>query len=911
MLTFIVSISFAQYTPMTAAGYQFKRILCDSTLHIPSFCGIPTLRNSSAKNGAIAMDTCNFKIYMWTNAAGWGEIIGAGTDTTSLSLRIDQRVKYTDTAQMLLAYLRKQDTSNKWVNAVTKINDTAIRVWKGTTSSVISLAKNVVYTQSPIMSKVSGDSNIIYFNADTANVWRGGGGAVPTLNEVLTQGNISQGINIDVYNQFISGNAVSLVANDAIHPVPYLSWFNVDGGYSNLYCDNINPSEFYMPIKSYSVDTLATLADVRASGGGGGGISGSGTTNYIPKFSASTSLSNSSIFDDGTSVGIGTTSPTSTYKLNVNGITRSTGFNTADGTQTGLYGVTNGFDIYTGNNKVATYHLNGTGSGSYFEHILGFTNNGTSTGTQNIWKLTGNVSAITATNTMNSNQLLINPTYNQSTFGTGTLRGIYYNPTITSLNTSKHIAFESTSGNVVLKGLKTSSSTTDSIAIFINDTLTKAAYPSISGGIPHGTATGTDTYAVTISGVASYTDGDSYLVRFTNGNTTGCTLNINGLGAKTLYRNNDGALIGGDIVDGGEALCVYNSTLNGFQCIGTAPNTLISYITNVDASTITKGQVVYAFGGTGDRMTVKLASNSSEATSAQTFGVVISPSIATNQKGLVMVQGLLDGLSILPTSTYADGDALYLGSTAGSITNVKPSAPSHLVYLGNVTTSSNGSAGRWYVRVQNGYELGELQNVALTSPPTDNDGLFYETSTSLWKNKSIATVLGYTPIAPADTSVFQRKSISSYSIMANNTNADANTTAQVFKDISGTYTGTITWNGTAPTTATISTYQWQQIGKWVKLQIYVYYTNSGTACSNVSLSIPADMPTPDISMFTSGALSILYTGTGGLGLSNTSLTTTTNAYMRRNAANNGNEFFITAASANYRRIQFELTYRAQ
>jgi len=74
----------------------------------------------------------------------------------------------------------------------------------------------------------------------------------------------------------------------------------------------------------------------------------------------------------------------------------------------------------------------------------------------------------------------------------------------------------------------------------------------------------------------------------------------------------------------------------------------------------------------------------------------MSSSIAANQKGFIIVSGLLDGLSILPTSTYADGDAIYLGATAGSITNVKPVAPNHMVYLGFVTTASNGSAGRMY-----------------------------------------------------------------------------------------------------------------------------------------------------------------------------------------------------------------------
>ncbi len=261
------------------------------------------------------------------------------------------------------------------------------------------------------------------------------------------------------------------------------------------------------------------------------------------------------------------------------------------------------------------------------------------------------------------------------------------------------------------------------------------------GGIPHGTASGTDTYTVTISGVTSYADGDSYLIRFTNGNTTGATLNINGLGAIDLYRNNDGAVIGGDIEDGSEMLVVYNSTIPAFQCIGTSPNTIIAYITNADSVTITKGQPVYAFGGTGDRMTVKLANNTGDSTSAQTVGLVMSTSIATNQKGFIMLQGLLDGLSTLPTPTWADGDPVFLGATAGAITNVKPYAPNHLVYLGFVTTASPGSAGRMYVRVQNGYELDELHDVQAQTP-SNNDVLYFHSASNQWKTASIATIVG-------------------------------------------------------------------------------------------------------------------------------------------------------------------------
>ena len=279
---------------------------------------------------------------------------------------------------------------------------------------------------------------------------------------------------------------------------------------------------------------------------------------------------------------------------------------------------------------------------------------------------------------------------------------------------------------------------------------------TITGGIPHGTATAAvaDIYTTTITGVTAYNDADAYLIRFTTGNTTGATLNINSLGAVDLYRNNDGPLIGGDIVDGAEMLCVYNSTTNRFQVIGTAPNTLLGYVTNDDSVAITKGMPVYAFGGQGDRLTVKRANNTSDSTSAQTIGLVLSTSIGVNQKGLIMMQGLLDGLNLFPTSTWADGDPVYLGDTAGSITKTKPYAPNHLVYLGFVTTASNGSAGRMYVKVQNGYELDELHNVQARTPAL-KDTLYYDNTVSpaQWKTASISTILGYTPGTGTVTSI--------------------------------------------------------------------------------------------------------------------------------------------------------------
>jgi hypothetical protein len=333
------------------------------------------------------------------------------------------------------------------------------------------------------------------------------------------------------------------------------------------------------------------------------------------------------------------------------------------------------------------------------------------------------------------------------TWNVGTVTSVGATGPITSTGGNTPIISTSMGTNKLIGRSTTGTGVMEEITIGSGLTLSGGTLSATStgGSIPHATATGTDTYVATITGVSSYADGDAYLIRFTNGNTTGATLNINALGAVPLYENNNGPLIGGDIWDGGEMLCTYNSTLNIFQCIGTSPNSLFAYVTNADASTITKGQVVCAFGGTGDRLTVKLANNVGDSTSAQTVGVVLSTSIATNQKGIIIVQGLLDGLSILPTATWADGDPVYLGATPGSITKVKPYAPNHLVYLGVVTTASNGSAGRWYVRVQNGYELDELHNVQAQSPAVNDILYYFGGSPGQWKTASIPTVLGYTP----------------------------------------------------------------------------------------------------------------------------------------------------------------------
>lgn len=81
--------------------------------------------------------------------------------------------------------------------------------------------------------------------------------------------------------------------------------------------------------QSFLVDTAAIATRARVQKGidsvaGLSRITGSGTTNYLPKFTGSTALGNSVIYDDGSNIGIGTTTPGN--KLQVIGSTRLNGW---------------------------------------------------------------------------------------------------------------------------------------------------------------------------------------------------------------------------------------------------------------------------------------------------------------------------------------------------------------------------------------------------------------------------------------------------------------------------------------------------------------------------------------------------------------------------------------------------------
>ena len=158
-------------------------------------------------------------------------------------------------------------------------------------------------------------------------------------------------------------------------------------------------------------------------------------------------------------------------------------------------------------------------------------------------------------------------------------------------------------------------------------------------------------------------------------------------------------------------------------------------VRNQSGSTIAAGSIVYISGATGNKPLITLAQANNDANSAQTIGFV-KTSIANNGTGFVIVRGELENID---TSALTEGVQLYLSpTTAGTWTTTKPSAPQHLVYVG-IVIRSHPTLGTILVAVQNGYELGEIHDVALGTL-ANNDLLAYESSTDLWKNKTFSAL---------------------------------------------------------------------------------------------------------------------------------------------------------------------------
>jgi hypothetical protein len=213
---------------------------------------------------------------------------------------------------------------------------------------------------------------------------------------------------------------------------------------------------------------------------------------------------------------------------------------------------------------------------------------------------------------------------------------------------------------------------------------------------------------------------------------------------------------------------------------------LVARIVNKTGIQLTKAayQVVKVSGAQGQRLAVGLAQGNNDLNSADTLGIV-TETIANNQEGFIITVGQIEEINTtgsLQGETWADGDVLYLSpSTAGKITNIKPSGlTGHIVVLGYVEYA-HSQHGKIYVKIMNGWELDELHNVYI-NPGTqaNNDSLIYDSASQLWKNQALKTINSNSIIGSGNivtTYIRRHETTSSYDYLGYALNGTAESSA--------------------------------------------------------------------------------------------------------------------------------------
>ena len=1028
LLTFIVSISFAQqYTPMTAAGYQMKRLKVDSTLHIPSFCGVPTTRNSTAKEGAVAMDTCNNLLYIWTNLNGWSSISG-GTivDTAAINAAIALRVKYTDTAGMLQPYLRKIDTTNKWVQSVTKLNDSTIRVVKNAiTTDLLIRGNGVKYSDtaamlSPYLRKVDTASlssriNLKLNISDTATMLSK---YLRKTDTASLSNRINLKLNISDTSAMLSKYlrktdtaslsarintklAIADTVNKWVQDVTKLNDSTIRVRKNNTNTDIILPKGtggggiFTSPNLQQVTDSGATSNHKIVLNDGVYNLITTELNNLdanVPSFKALNSYwndighiditysddFNSNLWNPSLNMVGENTYGQDVTKLKIGELfMQSSGI--LNGTNAGVVSLKIPFGAYEPNlyfpvfgNSPATigdtlatlYDVRNAavgGSGSVTSVATGYgLSGGTITTSGTLLVDSATLSAkylrIADTSSMLNSYLesidTTNKWVNSVTKINDTTLRIIKNSATTNITINPNLQQVTTTGNVISNKI-----------IFDTINFTKGHLEINKDGIDFGYWMSDPVYIG--SKLRAVYNGDGTHIIYLP--ITTIDIPIDTIASLRNLRNSTG---GSSIVyvdsiyrTAGKDSFFYKKNGNTYaikDSVGTNPAPVGYYGAFSDTTSqtavaintgyamkfalndITPNGISMVVNGGGNKTRITFANTgvynlqwSAQFTSIDNAENDVSVWLRKNgtdvvgSRGLVSVPkklGLISGhalpswnfvLSVVAgeyyefvwstSNTNVSIDALpltaYAPSTASTILTVTQQSG---IMAGTGITAINSLTAAAQTMVT-GTDSSDFKIVSTGTSHTFN------LPTASSSKRGALSAADWTifngKIGTADTSVFQRKNIAAYSIMANNTASAANVAPLVYKDLGEqVYAGTITWTftGSAPAGTTTLYYRWSQVGKTVNYNFYFYYATASSLASAITFDLPTDMPTPQQPTGSLGTNSFLYKSNNVIALNQTGVPVYSSGGLRKSAT--GYEWNVTTTSGTWRWVEVTGTY---
>jgi hypothetical protein len=775
------------------------------------------------------------------NQMAWAnDSTGGGGDTTSLSNRINQAF-----------------------TSATKISDTSFFMSSPTgTNDTITLNGAPVYVESPIMARVSNDSNIIYFNADTANAWRGGSGVTPTLQQVTTAGNIT---------------ADSIVVQDITLKNPSgatgLST-SIYLGYGSTYSD------------LSSIGTIAIGHQVMD------GSTPSGQSVVIGATAGQFSVPNDCVLIGEQAGGFMSNVGSPNGNLDAVGVGHQSLYG-ASGVQDGVFLGAYSGKSSTGEQVVAIGNQSGESNSKDTTIFIGYSSGRFNSG----------------------NRLIAIGGYagQNNTYNDGIALGAGSNPTADS-----QLVVSSYINKLKLPGLAKGVPNYVLTDTSGNGDLVLA----LGGGGPTDTTSLSNRIDSKIDSLERRADS---IYAFKNGqwNFQYKTLSTNtGGGASVNYYLNGSVsqgTFGGDtyyqlsktpIAGAGTNFTRTNASGNGY---------IASFITDAGDPNLLNipggnWNLEFYFNSSSSGGTPSFYGEIYKVSATNVFTLIASgstnPEAITN--GTVVDQYFTSVPMPQTTLVATDRIAIRIFVITGGRNITLHTEDNNLSEV--LTTFSTGLNALNGLTTQVQYfQTGASGTDFNISSASDMHTFNIPNASTVGVTRGLISNTEYTAkFNTADTNLLQQKSLPAYSIMGNNTSAAANATAIFFKDTSGTYTGSPNWTGVAPTSGTF-TYRWTRIGKLVTLNITLVYAVLGTTLTGVAIPLPTDCPSPAIPSGLSSALNLLYPATfvaqqttNGLPLGNAP-----RAFLRNNTGNNGFEIMCSFASSSIIQATITTQYTAQ
>lgn len=159
-------------------------------------------------------------------------------------------------------------------------------------------------------------------------------------------------------------------------------------------------------------------------------------------------------------------------------------------------------------------------------------------------------------------------------------------------------------------------------------------------------SSGTDTYSITVTPApTAYVTGQKFTFKVGTSNIGTCSLNVNGLGSKTIYKNYNATLADGDLLAGQVVTVAYDGT--NFQLQSPVANSMSGKYTNGDttknaADASTTQTIAHGCGTTPKKVRIRCISQS-----AATAGL------------LVTAETVYNGTTQSSQSSYANGGGTY------------------------------------------------------------------------------------------------------------------------------------------------------------------------------------------------------------------------------------------------------------